>query len=299
MLKTNVLIRKLSINNSKLLTLSDENIKDIQAVLLRMMADFDDFCRKNELSYFLCGGSALGAQRHGGFIPWDDDIDIAMPRADYDRMRELFLAELGDCYWVQSIHSNDNYDLPFMKIRKKGTRYIEVFETNLNEAGVFIDIYPLENLPDFAPTRLFHGVICDFLHFCCSCVRIHHKKQIYFEYFGGLRAFKIKAFIGKCLSFISLKKWCHLADRWASKYKNLHTKFVSFPSGRMHYFGEMLHRSSVFPLKECNFDGQTISVMSDPSEHLTKLYGDFSVIPKQESREQHSIILLDLGVNNE
>lgn len=299
MLETNVLIRRLSINNSKLLTLNDEDVKDIQAVLLDMLADFDDFCRNNELSYFLCGGSALGAQRHGGFIPWDDDVDVAMPRADYDRMRELFLKEYGDRYWVQSIHSDDNYDLPFMKIRKKGTRYVEVFESDPEQAGVFIDVYPLENLPDFAPTRLLHGVVCDFLHFCCSCVRMHHKKQIYFEYFGDLRTIKVKAFLGKCLSFVSLKSWCRLADRWASKHKNAQSKFVSFPSGRLHYFGEMLHRTSVFPVKECDFDGQTVTVMSNPCEHLTTLYGDFSVVPAEEGREQHSVVILELGVNNE
>ena len=98
---------------------------------------------------------------------------------------------------------------------------------------------------------------------------------------------------------MSINKWCRLADRWASKCKNSHSKFVSFPSGRKDYFGEMLHRSSVFPLKKCTFEGQAISVMSDPSEHLTVLYGDYSVIPEKENRERHSVITLDLGVENE
>jgi len=299
MLETNALVRRLSINNSKLLTLSDENIKDIQAVLLDMMADFDAFCRKNGLSYFLCGGSALGAQRHGGFIPWDDDMDVAMPRADYDRMRDLFLAEYGDRYWVQALNDGGNYDLPFMKLRKKGTRYVEIFETDLDQAGVFIDIYPLENLPDAAPVRFVHGVVCDFLHFCCSCVRIKQKKQIYVEYFGNLRAIKIKALLGHILGIIPLKTWCRLADRFASNCKNTNSELVSFPGGRKHYFGEMLHRTSVFPPKECAFDGHRFFVMSDPTEHLTTLYGDYHAVPEQRNRERHSILTLELGVNNE
>ncbi len=299
MLETNALVRRLSINNSKLLTLSDENIKDIQAVLLDMMVDFDTFCRNNGLSYFLCGGSALGAQRHGGFIPWDDDMDVAMPRADYDRMRDLFLAEYGDRYWVQALSDGSRYDLPFMKMRKKGTRYVEIFETDPDQAGIFIDIYPLENLPNFAPARLIHGVVCDFLQFCCSCVRIKHKQHIYAAYFGNLRTIRIKAFLGKCLSFIPLKTWCRLADRWASGCKNEQSEFVSFPSGRKHYFGEMLHRASIFPLKDVAFDGHRFSVMSDSTEHLTVLYGDFSAVPEQRHRERHSILTLDLGVNHE
>ena len=299
MLETNALVRRLSINNSKLLTLSDENIKDIQAVLLDMMADFDAFCRKNGLSYFLCGGSALGARRHGGFIPWDDDMDVAMPRADYDRFRELFLAEHGDRYWVQSIGDGSGYDLPFMKLRKKGTRYVEIFETDPTQAGIFMDVYPLENLPDFAPARVLHGVVSDFLHFCCSCVRIQRNKKIYAEYFGSLRAIKIKSFLGKCLGIIPLKTWCRSANRWASNCKNTRSEFVSFPGGRKHYFGEMLHRSSVFPTKECDFDGHCFLAMNNPAEHLTTLYGDFEAVPEQSNRERHSILTLDLGVNHE
>lgn len=299
MLETNALVRRLSINNSKLLTLSDENVKDIQAVLLDMMVDFDAFCRKNGLSYFLCGGSALGAQRHGGFIPWDDDMDVAMPRADYDRMRELFLAEYGDRYWVQSIGDGSGYNLPFMKLRKKGTRYVEIFETDPDQAGIFIDVYPLENLPNVAPMRLLHGVICDFLHFCCSCVRVNCNKQIYLDYFGDLRAVRTKALLGKCLGIIPLKTWCRLADRWASNCKNEQSKFVSFPSGRKHYFGEMLHRASVLPPKECDFDGHRFFAMADPAEHLETLYGDFATVPEQCNRERHSILTLDLGVNHE
>lgn len=298
MLETNALVRRLSINNSKLFTLSDENVKDIQAILLDMMVDFDEFCRKNGLSYFLCGGSALGAQRHGGFVPWDDDMDVAMPRADYDRMRELFLAEYGDRYWLQSLN-DDRYDLPFMKLRKKGTRYVEIFEAEPDQAGIFIDIYPLENLPNFAPARFAHGIVCDFLHFCCSCVRVKHNRQIYATYFGNLRTVKVKALLGRVLSLIPLKVWCRLADRWASCCKNEHSAFVSFPSGRKHYFGEMLHRTSVFPLTDCTFDGYRFSVMSDPTEHLTTLYGDFATVPDQNHRERHSILTLDLGVNNE
>lgn len=299
MLETNALVRKLSINNAKMLTLTDENIKDIQAVLLGMVADFDLFCRKHNLSYFLCGGSALGAYRHGGFIPWDDDMDIAMPRADYDRMRELFSEEYGDRYWVQSIYGTDSYDLPFIKIRKKGTQFVEIFEADLHQSGVFMDVYPLENLPDFAPARWLHGMISDLLHLCCSCAKINRKKQIYFDYFGNLRIVKIKALLGKCLGFISVKKWCHLADRWASKCKNTHSKFVSFPSGRKHYFGEKLHRDSVFPIKECDFNGKTVCIMSDPTEHLSVLYGDFSIIPESHSREQHPILKLNLGAKDE
>ena len=79
MLRTNDKIRKLSVSNDQLHRLTEQELKDVQKALLEMMVDFDAFCRVNNLCYFLCGGSALGAVRHQGFIPWDEDVDLAMP----------------------------------------------------------------------------------------------------------------------------------------------------------------------------------------------------------------------------
>lgn len=301
MLETNARIRKLSINNSKLRALSDQDIRDVQKILLEMMAEFDAFCRKNGLRYFLCGGSALGAERHQGFIPWDEDVDLAMPRADYDRFEALFSAEFAEKYHIQSIYSGKKYDLPFIKIRKKGTRFLEIFEPEPECAGIFLDIYPLENVPDFPLWRFFHGCISDFLHLCCSCVRIKEKRERYFEFYDDpsfLKTVRIKVFLGRCLSFFSLNRWCRMADHWASKCKNENTKAVSFPGGRKHYFGEIFSRASAMPFKEMPFEDKNFFVLADASEYLTALYGDYSVVPPVDQRERHTILELDLGDYN-
>lgn len=86
MLKTFAYFKKFANQNEKLRVLSEQDIHDVQQALLGMMDDFDALCRRNGLQYFLTGGSALGAVRHHGFIPWDEDIDIIMPRADFDRL---------------------------------------------------------------------------------------------------------------------------------------------------------------------------------------------------------------------
>jgi lipopolysaccharide cholinephosphotransferase len=232
MLETNALIRKLSVENDKLYALSEKDIRAVQKALLDMAKDFHTFCIKNGFGYFLCGGSALGAERHGGFIPWDEDLDIAMPRKDYDRFAAQFELEFGDKYHIQSIYQGGKYDLPFMKIRKKGTRFLELFEPEPEHAGLFVDIYPLENVPDFALWRIIHGSISDFLHLCCSCVRMRAKRERYFEYYDDpqiLKIVKIKAFLGGCLGFFSLNRWCRMADGWASLCKNENSQKVSFP----------------------------------------------------------------------
>ena len=301
MLETNAKLRKLSVHNDKLYALTDADIRQIQRALLEMLKDFDSFCEKHGLRYVLCGGTALGAVRHKGFIPWDEDVDLAMPRADYDRFEKLFAEEFGAVYHLQSIHSSEVYDLPFMKIRKKGTRFLELFEPEPEHAGLFIDIYPLENVPDFAPWRWLHGCISDFLHLCCSCVRMKVKKERYFAYYDDpafLRIVKAKIFLGKCLGFWDLNRWCRIADSWASKCKNDQSKRVSFPGGRKHYFGELFSRKSALPPRKVAFEDISLAAMADPEEYLWALYGDYSVIPPAEKRERHMILEFDLGEMN-
>ncbi len=302
MLETNVMFRKFAIGNAKLRELSDKDIKGIQAILLQMLTDFDALCRENDLCYFLVGGSALGAVRHKGFIPWDEDLDIGMPRKDYDRLIELFLEKQGDKYWLQSIQLSQYYDLIFMKIRRKNTRYVELFETEPEHAGVFMDIYPLENIPDNKIVRFFHGIISDFLYLCCSCVRIKNKKERFLEYLNDkkiIRLIKIKAALGWCLSFFSLHKWCLIADKWSKKCKNDNSRLVSIPCGRKHYFGEMCTRASFFPVKEVLFEDKKIYLMNNPDEYLSQLYGSYMDIPPEDKRERHSILELKLGENYE
>ncbi len=301
MLETNAKVRKLSVHNDKLYTLTDKDIQQIQKALLEMLKDFDSFCGEHGLRYVLCGGTALGAVRHKGFIPWDEDVDLAMPREDYDRFEQLFCEKYGERYHVQSIYSSETYDLPFIKIRKKGTRFLELFEPEPEHAGIFIDIYPLENVPDFAPWRWIHGGVCDFLHLCCSCVRMKMKKERYFAYYDDpkfLKIVKIKIFLGKCLGFFKLNRWCRIADAWASKCKNSSSRLVSFPSGRKHYFGEIFSRASALPPRSVAFESLSLSSMADPKEYLSALYGDFSVIPPAEKRERHMILEFDLGEMN-
>lgn len=300
MLETNNMFRESTINNQKLCSLTDDDFGKIHTILLNMLDDIDALCRKYDLKYMLCGGTALGAVRHKGFIPWDDDVDIALPRSDYDKLAEILRKEYGDRYWLQDIYSNDVYDLTFMKMRKKGTRFVELTETQPEQAGVFIDIFPLENVPDFPLWRWLHGAVCDFLYLCCSCVRIRTKKQRFLAYLDNEKAkrtIKIKAFIGACLGFFSMSKWCRITDKWSSKCHNESSKYVTFPSGRKHYFGEMCTRKSFLPLRNTEFEGRQYSIMTRPEEYLTALYGDYKIILPESKRERHMVLELDLGEN--
>lgn len=122
-------------------------VADVQHVLLSMLKDVDAVCKKHNIPYFLNGGSALGAYRHQGFIPWDDDIDIAMLDSDYERFLEVIVDELQDNYVVHAYSLNSCYNvlIPAMKIRKKGT-FVQEANTLLKNKcqdsdGLFIDVF--------------------------------------------------------------------------------------------------------------------------------------------------------------
>lgn len=129
------------------------SVKDVQKVLLAMLKDIDAICKKYEIPYFLMGGSALGAIRHNGFIPWDDDVDIAMKYEDYVRFVEVLKKEMpNDTYSFLCFETQKEYNvcIPTMKILKKGTHIKEanIFLKNKckDGDGLFIDVFVVDSI---------------------------------------------------------------------------------------------------------------------------------------------------------
>lgn len=115
---------------------------DLQKVEFDILVEFDRICRKFNLKYFLFSGTLLGAVRHGGFIPWDDDIDVAMPINDYYKFVKICKTELGEDYFLQT-YNTDYVNFWYAKIRKNNTTMLESGFENVNmHHGVWIDIFP-------------------------------------------------------------------------------------------------------------------------------------------------------------
>lgn len=295
MLETNFLFRDMIKNHPGMRQVSQEDVRKLQQTLLSMMEDIDAVCRKYSLTYFLCGGSALGAVRHGGFIPWDDDMDLVMPRKDYDLLEVYLQKEFPDSYWVQDVRTDSHYDLNSMKIRKKGTRCLELLDPEPEKAGIFIDIYPLEDTFDNRLLRTAHGIIGEAFLFVCSCVRLCSKRERILKYLEDDKSrgvVKKKLLIGRCFSFLSLTRWLRITEKVLSCCHRPKSRYVSIPSGRKHYFGEMYTRQSYFPPREAAFDGHSFFIMNDPREYLEKLYGDYMSVPPESEREYHGVLEL-------
>ena len=121
-------------------------LKVTQQNLLDLMITLDGICRKENISYSLHGGTLLGAVRENGFIPWDDDMDIGMLRADYEKFLNVAKEKLNKKYFLQTWDTDEKFALPFAKIRLNGTKYIEHNSKNVDiHNGIYIDIFPYDN----------------------------------------------------------------------------------------------------------------------------------------------------------
>lgn len=123
-----------------------ERLKKLWSIELDLLAEFKRVCDKHSLKWYASSGTLLGAIRHGGFIPWDDDLDVCMPREDYDKLTKLYADEFKQPYFLQTPYTDEDYCYSFAKLRNTNTSFaVEAFiESSMNQ-GIFFDIFPLEN----------------------------------------------------------------------------------------------------------------------------------------------------------
>lgn len=282
---------------NNLSAISDEELKSLHAFLVGMLGDIVKVCEKYKLVYFLGGGSCLGAIRHQGFIPWDDDLDINMPRRDYEKFKRVFEKELGDKYILNAPNYSDEVIARFPKILAKNTLYsTSGFGTKKEFEKIFIDIFIMENVPENKAEYYLKGFCVNFMEFVAGQVLIYDsgkKNPEGMKAIMGEKNFRVRSIIGHVFSFLSYTKWCSMIDKVVRgpKYP---TKKVCFPTGRKHYFGEVMSRKIMLPPQKVKFEGTFASVPAHYKKYLSNLYGsDYMQLPPEEKREKHFVSALD------
>lgn len=299
MIYTQKVSRKLARKSKLLYTLKQEEVKKLKQCLLEMYLDILEVCEKHNIRVMLGAGSALGAVRHEGFIPWDDDLDLLMPREDYNKFINVFEEELSDLYEITSPNSKYNVSYVFTKIYKKNTTLIEIFDINNDTPkGVYIDIFPIEYIPENKLIRFIKGFFANGIHYIGSSAKMHQIHNIMLkEYFSasleGKINYIIRNSIGFLASFISYKEWFNFYDKIIA-YEKV-SDLCGVPSGRAHYFGEILPKDVFLPPKEIKFEGQKAYVPNKVDIYLKNLYGDYMKIPPIESRERHYFVKFEIN----
>lgn len=279
--------------NGELKPLTEAESSQLKKILLDAYLQIQDLCEKNHLSVMLVGGSALGAVRHKGFIPWDDDLDIAMPREDYEEFRKIFMKELGDRFILDAPNNNTKASNRFPRILLKGTKLVEAGMDEKDErACIKIDLFIIENIPQNRLIQKLHGLWCTGLMYIAGQVDTYEENdermiKLMSSTEEGRKLYERRRRIGRIFSFRHQYQWFNAVDK-ACQYRRK-TDYMGIPTGRKHYFGEILPTKAFLPAKKARFEGHDVFLPADPDCYLTNLFGDYHAIPPEEKREKHFI----------
>ena len=259
--------------------INEETLQELHATLLKMLDQIDHFCRENDIPYFLDSGSALGAVRHHGFIPWDDDIDIGMMREDYNRFVELALQGLPGDLVLQNELTEKHYYLFYSKVRKQHTVYPQNLQRErfFSEKGIQIDIFPFDYVSDDERKR---------------------KKQAdVAKLYRRIAEFRLKDELSKkrwkwgayyIMRLIPTKVFRRHYEKIVTKYNDRKTNTVASFTYRMarkkHYF---FPTNAIIPVKDIMFENHKYMIMNDPHYYLKTMYGDYMHLPPEEKRVCH------------
>ena len=262
----------------------------VQPVLLDMVKEIFRVCEENDIHCFLYRGTFLGAVRHQGFIPWDDDMDVAMPRKDYEKFCRIAPEKLGSAYCFQNWHTDDAYAHPFGKVRKRGTVYVEAKCRRLPENGFYVDIYPLDFGPEDPDARralnrkLLHLYRIKLMK--CRYTPWREGDKIIWKKRIGYLAYQAASFL---VSQKQLVRW-YEAIVLAQPESSCYYEQSALP--RVPFFDRSwCDAVAPYPFEDTQFPGPR-----DYDAFLSSLYGNYMELPPEDKREnRHQIMELDFG----
>lgn len=286
-------------NSAILRELTTEEQCALKECMLEIFQDVYRVCQKHGLVVMLAEGTVLGCVRHKGYIPWDDDLDIVMPRRDFELLKGVFKKELGDRYILCAPNYEGKAKTRFPKIFKKGTEMKELTDINSDlPCGVYLDVFLLDNIPQNKFVQTVKGHWCDVLMKTATCVYWYeHRCAEIKEYMCKSRTGKMLYYFqtvvgGACHVIMPSWKWFNWVDKAIRCHKE--TGLMGITTGRKHYFGEILPTEVFLPVSCGIFEGVEVPLPGDCDKYLKNLYGDYMQIPPPEKRERHLVVSLKL-----
>lgn len=298
------LLKELAHRTDFLRELTPEELVALKRELVKMYSDLANLCKQHGLTLLMSGGSCLGAVRHKGFIPWDDDLDVMMPRKDYEQLLSLLKqGALGEKYEYSAPNAHTESACTFLKIYLKDTLNVDIFRYSAPfPRGLNIDVFAIDAVPCNAFLRTIKGFIANGLNFCSVLTlyaKYHNPKiEAYMQMDKKLsRRYKIKCMLGTILGIIPRRKWLWWFDCWVADDNE--NKPWGIPTGRKYYNGEIFDKDVFLPASQAEFEGVIVDIPNDYDSYLKNLYHDYMQLPPLEQRERHLIVEFQLPKDSE
>lgn len=253
-----------------------ESLRRAQLKMLDILKEIDRICKTHHISYWIEGGTLLGAMRHGGFIPWDDDLDVSMMREDYDKFLQVASEELPATMFLQTRSSDPGIAFRACKVRDLNSYIADGDDNNSADyqKGIFVDVFPY----DYAPSR-WRKMMGKVARAICIADTTLHKPHCYswhsvvsLLYFGIKRPLCLMVWRLACA--ITGNRQYVAIDPYFSWCRAIHPV------------------ANIFPLAEVEFEGVRFPAPAHSDDYLATLYGNWRQIPPKEKQQIHSMIIV-------
>ncbi len=265
--------------------LDANTLRQLQLIQLEILEEADRICRKCGIRYNIIAGTLLGAVRHGGYIPWDDDADIALLREDYEKFRRACRTELDKSrFYFQDHRNTPGYRWGYGKLRRKHTLFLREYQEHMPyEQGVFIDVFPLDGVPDSYLIRTLKNLEC-------FCIR----KVLWSKVGKNAEKNYLKRQIYKFLDYIPERivfKYYHHMVTVANRKRTKMVRILTFPTPNRFYG---YYRTWYEHSQDIFFEKKIFQGIHDYDSYLSFKFGNYMVLPPVKERKTHPVSAIKL-----
>lgn len=268
-----------------MIKLENDTLRQVQMIQLEMLVEVDRICKKCDIHYNIIAGTLLGAVRHGGYIPWDDDADVAFLRPEYEKFRRACKTELDKSrFYFQDHRNTKGYRWGYGKLRRKNTLFLREYQEHTPyKQGVFIDIFPLDGVPDNYILRSMHNFEC----FCVRKVLWSEVGKIAEPNFFKRRVYGWLAKIPAERVFNYYEKLICRSNRMAGRM----VRILMFPTPNSEYGYYCCWYQNSRPIE---FEGVWLSGIKEYDSYLSFKFGNYMELPPEGGRKVHPVSKLKL-----